>query len=146
MSAYLSNNQKLLQEGVKWVRSEYECLVILQVAGLGAISSPYYRNMTSTQLRQIATFRVDEILKALEGGSFDDEAAKQRFYSLLEQGIKLSELTAGADVLLGVFTSKAKNELASQPKVSEALLKKVNYVTQLLKMMMAAAAIEYQTK
>src|SRR5689334_8185838 len=99
MSAYLSNNQKLLQEGVKWVRSEYECLVILQVAGLGAISSPYYRNMTSTQLRQIATFRVDEILKALEGGSFDDEAAKQRFYSLLEQGIKLSELTAGADVL-----------------------------------------------
>lgn len=146
MSAYLSNNQKLLQEGVKWVRSEYECLVILQVAGLGAISSPYYRNMTSTQLRQIATFRVDEILKALEGGSFDDEAAKQRFYGLLEQGIKLSELTAGADVLLGVFTSKAKNELASQPKVIEALLKKVNYVTQLLKMMMAAAAIEYQTK
>lgn len=146
MSAYLSNNQKLLQEGVKWVRSEYECLVILQVAGLGAISSPYYRNMTSTQLRQIATFRVDEILKALEGGSFDDEAAKQRFYSLLQQGIKLSELTAGADVLLDVFTSKAKKELASQPKVIEALLKKVNYVTQLLKMMMAAAAIEYQIK
>ena len=146
MSEYLSNNQKLLQEGVKWVRSEYERLVTLQVAGLGAISTPYYQSMTSTQLRQIATFRVDEILKALEGGSFDDEAAKQRFYGLLQQGVKLSELTAGADVLLDVFTSKAKKELASQPKVIEALLKKVNYVTQLLKMMMAAAAIEYQTK
>jgi RNA polymerase-interacting CarD/CdnL/TRCF family regulator len=146
MSEYLSNNQKLLQEGVKWVRSEYERLVALQVANLGAISTPYYQNMTSAQLRQIATFRVDEILKALEGGSFDDEAAKQRFYGLLQQGVKLSELTAGADVLLDVFTSKAKNELASQPKVIEALLKKVNYVTQLLKMMMAAAAIEYQTK
>jgi hypothetical protein len=146
MSEYLSNNQRLLQQGVKWLKFEYEQLVTFQVAALGAISTPYYQNMTSVQLRQLASFNLNEMLKGLEGESFDDEAAKQRFYSLLRQGVKLSELTAGADVLLDIFNSKAKRELADQPMVSEALLKKVKYITQLLKMMMAAATIEYQTK
>lgn len=146
MSGYLSNNQKLLQEAVNWVKTEYDRLVVLYITGLGSIATPYYQDMTSQQLRQLALFTLDEMLKGLEGTSFDDEAAKQRFLGLLQQGVQLSDLTRGADVLLDVLTSKAQKELAAQPKVEDALLKKVNYTTQLLKMMMAAAAIEHQTK
>lgn len=142
MSSKLGPHE-LNQIGLAWLKSQRQNLIELFQNALPAI--PFYRQVELRVRNDYATGSIDRIIKRLEGTNFNTVDLKDSLIVVLEKSPGLQPLLESADRLEQIINDQVNKQLADQPQVAEALLKKVQYLNQLSKATMASALIQFES-